>query len=74
MAIDKHVHLIVGGLHLVTTPDAEISRIATALRDHWKADRIAVGHCTGEPAFAALQRAFGDRYIYAGLGTQIELP
>jgi hypothetical protein len=34
---------------------------------------LAPGHCTGEPAFAALQKAFGERYIYAGLGSTIGL-
>jgi len=67
-----HVHEVVGGLHLVATPDAEIQRIATTLRDAWRLDLIAPGHCTGEPAFAALARAFGDRYVYAGLGTVLE--
>src|SRR6266480_4581179 len=74
MAIDKHVHLIFGGLHLVTTPDPEITRLATALHDQWKVDRMAPGHCTGEPAFAAFRTAFGDHYLYAGLGSVIELP
>src|SRR5215472_8233473 len=72
--IDTRVHLIFGGLHLVTTPDAEIQRITNALREKWKVDLIAPGHCTGEPAFAALQEAFGQRYLYAGLGTTLELP
>jgi 7,8-dihydropterin-6-yl-methyl-4-(beta-D-ribofuranosyl)aminobenzene 5'-phosphate synthase len=72
--IDKHVYAIVGGLHLVTTPDSEIARIVTALHDKWKVDRVALGHCTGEPAFAAFQRAFGSQYNYAGLGSVIELP
>jgi len=74
MVIDKHVYAIVGGLHLVTTPDSEITRIVTALHDKWKVDRVALGHCTGEPAFAAFQRAFGAHYDYAGLGSVIELP
>jgi 7,8-dihydropterin-6-yl-methyl-4-(beta-D-ribofuranosyl)aminobenzene 5'-phosphate synthase len=74
MAVDKHVHLIFGGLHLVTTPDPEIARIAAALHDQWKLDRMAPGHCTGEPAFAAFRKAFGDQYVYAGLGSVIELP
>ena len=73
-AVDKHVHLVFGGLHLVTTPDPEITRLATALHDQWKVDRMAAGHCTGEPAFAALRKAFGDHYLYAGLGSVIELP
>jgi 7,8-dihydropterin-6-yl-methyl-4-(beta-D-ribofuranosyl)aminobenzene 5'-phosphate synthase len=74
MAVDKHVHLIFGGLHLIRTPDPEISRLATALHDQWKVDRLAPGHCTGEPAFAAFRKAFGDQYLYAGLGSIIELP
>lgn len=68
-----HVHEIVGGLHLVATPDAEIERIARSLHDTWQLDLVAPGHCTGEPAFDVLARAFGDRYVYAGLGTIIEL-
>jgi len=68
-----HVHEIFGGLHLVATPDPDIERIAGALRDDWRLDRIAPGHCTGEPAFDALERAFGARYVYAGLGSVVEL-
>ena len=68
-----HIHEIVGGLHLVATPDAEIERIAHALHDTWRLDLIAPGHCTGEPAFDVLARTFGDRYVYAGLGTIVEL-
>lgn len=72
-AIAPRVHMIVGGLHLVTTPDPEIARVVAALHDHWRVELVAPGHCTGEPAFAALQRAFGDRYVYAGVGVRIEL-
>jgi 7,8-dihydropterin-6-yl-methyl-4-(beta-D-ribofuranosyl)aminobenzene 5'-phosphate synthase len=68
-----HVHLVFGGLHLVSTPDPEIERIATALHDRWKIDYLAPGHCTGEPAFNALSRVFADRYVYAGLGTAVSL-
>jgi 7,8-dihydropterin-6-yl-methyl-4-(beta-D-ribofuranosyl)aminobenzene 5'-phosphate synthase len=72
-AYGGHVHEIFGGLHLVATPDPEIERIAASLHDDWRLDLIAPGHCTGEPAFDALARAFGDRYVYAGLGTVVEL-
>ncbi|HEX9179008.1 MAG TPA: hypothetical protein VF859_01335, partial [Burkholderiales bacterium] len=34
---------------------------------------VAPGHCTGEPTFAALRTAFGERYLYAGLGSVIAL-
>lgn len=69
----EHVHEIFGGLHLVTTPDTAIARIVTDLRDAWRLDLIAPGHCTGEPAFDALARTFGARYVYAGLGAVIPL-
>jgi len=73
-AVNPHVHMLLGGLHLVKTPDAEIERLVNALHDKWKIDRIAPGHCTGEPAFAKLKQAFGESYLYAGLGSRVDIP
>ena len=73
-AVGSHVHAIFGGMHLVTTADTAIARIAGSLHDRWQVDVVAPGHCTGEPAFAALKRIYRDHYIYAGLGTVIGLP
>lgn len=67
--INPHIQLIAGGFHLVVASDADIARVVTALRDQFQVEEIAPGHCTGEPAFAALRKAFGNRYLYAGLGT-----
>lgn len=72
-AINPRIYLIAGGFHLVTAGDPDIERMVTALHDQFKAEYIAPGHCTGEPAFTALRRAFGDRYLYAGLGTTLSL-
>jgi 7,8-dihydropterin-6-yl-methyl-4-(beta-D-ribofuranosyl)aminobenzene 5'-phosphate synthase len=72
--IDPHFHIILGGLHLVTTPEAEIDSLVRNLKSNWKLDKIAPGHCTGEPAFARLQKAFGENCLYAGAGTRIDLP
>jgi 7,8-dihydropterin-6-yl-methyl-4-(beta-D-ribofuranosyl)aminobenzene 5'-phosphate synthase len=72
-SIDPALRLVAGGLHLGTTADAAIESIAVSLRDKHRLQQIAPGHCTGEPAFAALRQAFGDRYLFAGLGTVIEL-
>jgi len=69
----KPIHLVVGGLHLIPATDAQIQHIATVLRDTSKVAWIAPVHCTGESAFAIAKRAFGDRYVYAGLGTTIAL-
>src|ERR1700746_3968858 len=70
-AINPRIHLIVGGFHLVVAPDPDIERTVTALHDRFRVEYVAPGHCTGEPAFTALKRAFGNHYIYAGLGTTL---
>lgn len=70
-AINPHIRLIAGGLHLVTATDEEIGRIATVLHDTFRVEYIAPGHCTGEPTFAVLKKAFGNHYLYAGLGTTV---
>jgi 7,8-dihydropterin-6-yl-methyl-4-(beta-D-ribofuranosyl)aminobenzene 5'-phosphate synthase len=72
-AIDPRTEIVFGGLHLVATPVEEIDALVGNLQTKWKVQRIAPGHCTGEPAFARLQKAFGERYVYAGLGTVVTL-
>jgi len=73
-AIDPHINLLFGGLHQIQAPDPEVERIARVLRDQYKLDRIAPGHCTGEPEFGALKKTFGDHYLYAGVGSVVDLP
>src|SRR6266567_8461632 len=73
-AIDPHISILFGGLHQIQASDAEVERIAAVLHDQYKIERVAPGHCTGEPEFAALKKAFGDHYVYAGVGTIIDLP
>jgi 7,8-dihydropterin-6-yl-methyl-4-(beta-D-ribofuranosyl)aminobenzene 5'-phosphate synthase len=72
-ALNKPVHLVLGGTHLLPAKDDQITSIATSLRDNLNVRYIAPVHCTGEPAFAILKESFGDRYIYAGLGTTVLL-
>jgi len=72
-AINPKIRFIAGGFHLVVAPDDVVMRVATALRDRFKVEYVAPGHCTGEPTFAALKKAFGDKYLYAGLGSSISL-
>jgi len=72
-AVDPRTEIVFGGLHLVTTPLVEIDALVENLKTKWKVQRIAPGHCTGEPAFARLRKAYGENYLYAGLGTTVEL-
>jgi len=70
-AVDPRTAILFGGLHLVTTPVEEIDQLAVNLKTKWKVQRIAPGHCTGEAAFARLQKEFGEDYVYAGAGTTV---
>ena len=72
-AVDPRTQIVFGGLHLVTTPVDEIDTLAKNLKTKWKVQKIAPGHCTGEPAFARLKKAYGGNYLYAGLGTKLEV-
>ncbi len=72
--IGPDVHLVFGGFHLPAATDLEVARIAAALHDTYEVDRIAPGHCTGEPAFYQFKRIWKDRYVYAGVGSVIGLP
>jgi 7,8-dihydropterin-6-yl-methyl-4-(beta-D-ribofuranosyl)aminobenzene 5'-phosphate synthase len=72
-AISPKIHLIAGGFHLVVAVDEVITKSVAALKDTFKVEYIAPGHYTGEPTFAALKQAFGDRYLYAGVGTSLPL-
>ena len=71
--VNPHIHFLAGGFHMVVAQDPVIEKVANALHDTYKVDFIAPGHCTGEPTFTALHKAFGDRYLYAGLGTTLSM-
>ena len=72
-AINKPVHLVLGGTHLLPANEGQIRTIAASLRDNLGVRFIAPAHCTGEIAFPILKESFGDRYLYAGLGTTLLL-
>ena len=72
--IDKRLYTTIGGFHLVLAPGEEIERVASMLHDTLSLQRVAPGHCTSEPGFAAFMRRFGDRFDQAGVGAVLPLP
>lgn len=72
--IHKRLYTAIGGFHLVMTPGEEIERVTNMLHDTLGLQRVAPGHCTSEPGFAAFMRRFGDRFDQAGLGAVLQLP
>jgi 7,8-dihydropterin-6-yl-methyl-4-(beta-D-ribofuranosyl)aminobenzene 5'-phosphate synthase len=72
--IDPHLYTVMGGLHLVLTPEAEVRRVALVLHDELRVDRVAPAHCTSELGFAVFLERFKDHFDRAGLGAVIPLP
>lgn len=70
-SLNHRIRLIMGGLHLVVADNQDIEKVVAMLHDNLKVEYMAPGHCTGEPAFAALKKAYGDRDLYAGVGTSL---
>src|SRR5262245_16158853 len=44
-AINKPIHLVLGGTHLLPAKDDQINSIAVALRDNWSVRYLAPVHC-----------------------------
>ena len=80
MAAKRWILRSCAALLLVATSAASITSASAVSGDTAKVeitvlyDAFGKDHCTGEPAFAALKKAFGDRYLYAGLGTRLTVP
>jgi 7,8-dihydropterin-6-yl-methyl-4-(beta-D-ribofuranosyl)aminobenzene 5'-phosphate synthase len=72
--IDPNLYTVTGGFHLVMTPEPEVRRVAELLRDQFRIERVAPGHCTSELGFATFQKSFGERFDAAGVGAVIPLP
>jgi 7,8-dihydropterin-6-yl-methyl-4-(beta-D-ribofuranosyl)aminobenzene 5'-phosphate synthase len=69
----SRIHAVLGGLHLLRADARRIDRTIAGLRD-FGVDRIGVGHCTGDAAVAALNRAFPGRCFDIGVGAEAGFP
>ncbi len=72
--IDSRLYTVTGGFHLVLTPREEVQRVANALHDTLKIERVAPGHCTSELGFAVFLERFKERFDQAGVGAVLTLP
>ncbi|HEU4626589.1 MAG TPA: MBL fold metallo-hydrolase [Steroidobacteraceae bacterium] len=43
-SVDKHLHVVLGGLHLVTASDADIDKAVASLHDTWKVEALRLLH------------------------------
>ncbi len=68
----ERVHAVIGGTHLKPASDG---RIAQTIKELKRLDVrvVAASHCTGLHAACALEREFGDSFVFNNAGTRITL-
>jgi 7,8-dihydropterin-6-yl-methyl-4-(beta-D-ribofuranosyl)aminobenzene 5'-phosphate synthase len=64
------VYLVLGGFHLGSKSDAEISAILAEFR-RLGVEKVAPCHCTGERAISRFAAEYGEDFIQAGVGRVI---
>jgi 7,8-dihydropterin-6-yl-methyl-4-(beta-D-ribofuranosyl)aminobenzene 5'-phosphate synthase len=68
----NHVYLLIGGFHFLPFDRKEIDAIGSLMKDGFKLNKVAPGHCTGPLGFKILRDLYQSDFIYAGLGEKIK--
>ena len=67
---DKHIHALIGGLHLFNKSEEEIRCVSKSIADSG-IDRVCTGHCTKNRAFHIMKEELGDRVEQFRIGMEI---
>lgn len=66
------IKAVIGGLHLLQTPESEVEEIAAVLKT-MGVEQICPTHCTGDHSISVLKHSFGDDFIRGGTGRVITI-
>jgi 7,8-dihydropterin-6-yl-methyl-4-(beta-D-ribofuranosyl)aminobenzene 5'-phosphate synthase len=72
--IEQRLYSVVGGFHLVRTPEAEVRRVALTLHDTLKVERSSYQLIVQASWDSKYSQLFKERFDRAGVGAVIELP
>ena len=69
----REIHLLMGGFHRI---DLDKDKLRATIRDLRKLgiQRVAPGHCTGNPAVALFREHWGSDFLEGGCGAILEIP
>jgi 7,8-dihydropterin-6-yl-methyl-4-(beta-D-ribofuranosyl)aminobenzene 5'-phosphate synthase len=68
----KEIRMVIGGCHLINTPEERVYRTITALRE-LDVQKVGVSHCTGQEASAIMAQELGDRFFFNNACTRINV-
>jgi 7,8-dihydropterin-6-yl-methyl-4-(beta-D-ribofuranosyl)aminobenzene 5'-phosphate synthase len=67
------IHAVIGGSHLMNTPEERIWSTIAAIRE-MDIEKVGLCHCTDLPATTVLAHELGERFIFNKAGSVIEIP
>ena len=70
---DKNIYMILGGFHLSSRPDDDITGIISRLKT-MGVQKVAPSHCTGDNATRMFRNEWADDFVEGGLGAVIGVP
>jgi 7,8-dihydropterin-6-yl-methyl-4-(beta-D-ribofuranosyl)aminobenzene 5'-phosphate synthase len=70
--VNKDVHLVFGGFHLMNKSDAELKAIIGQFKD-LGVQKVGATHCTGDRAIELFKQAYGENFIRMGVGKIIQI-
>jgi 7,8-dihydropterin-6-yl-methyl-4-(beta-D-ribofuranosyl)aminobenzene 5'-phosphate synthase len=69
---ENDIALVYGGYHLLPYKREVLQQMADRLKNDLGVKRVAPAHCTGHLAFRTLKMAYGEHYLFAGLGEELK--
>jgi len=73
LAARETIYAIIGGSHLINTPEERLWQTVDALRE-LRVQRLGLCHCTDLPAASVLAQKFGDSFFFNRAGSVIDIP
>ena len=68
---DRKIGLVYSGFHLLPYKREELHKLIDYMKNDLSVRRVAPAHCTGHLGFKLFKEAFGENYLFAGLGENI---
>lgn len=70
--VQKKIHMVFGGFHLMSHSDAQIDRIISDFKKIG-VEKLGATHCTGDRAIGKFRKAFGKNFITMGTGRTLKI-
>ena len=70
--INKPVHAVLGGTHMVVAGEERIAKTIALLQEEYRPEALYLNHCTGLDAFIAFRNCLGDKMKPFPAGTVLD--